>query len=33
MDQSMERKEAACQAYAAVLTEAGIPAYMTSRMD
>ena len=33
MDQSMQRKEAACRAYADVLREAGIPAYMQSRMD
>lgn len=31
--QSLERAEAACRAAAAVLTEAGINAYVTSRMD
>jgi len=31
--QSMERKEAYCAAYAKVLTEAGVTAYSSSRMD
>lgn len=32
-DQSMQRKEAYAQAYAKVLTEAGIDCYAASRMD